>query len=167
MLLVFEHCGARQPCPTAKEEPHEPTTAACDYCRYPTGAVYLDELPWPVVVRRFRGGGSNTDVCYLLGHCAGHCGHRCCRRIMDDENVELVADRSSLCAQHPFECVGVSDGATWRTQSPYHNTDHRLCPYTRADSASEHAACFGSCRTTFARKVSRVSENKPGFRELG
>src|SRR5215210_8816096 len=81
--------------------------------------------------------------------------------IMDAKNVEFVAHHSSLCAQHPFECVGVSDGATWRAQSPYRSPDHRLYPYPRAGSLSFLPAGFGNCRPTFfARKVSRVSENR-------
>ena len=73
-----------------KEEPHESTTAARDRRRHPNGALQPDELPRPVVVPRSLSRRRKAEGLPLLGHRAWHRGHRCRRRIMDDEKVRLV-----------------------------------------------------------------------------
>src|ERR671910_3587624 len=109
MLLAFEHCGAPQPCPTAKEEPHEPTTAACDCCRHPTGAI---EPVWLslAVDASLPGGGTTTSIRPLHRPCTGR-GRSCSRsRVVDDEIVELPGHHRCLCAQPSFGSAGGSPG---------------------------------------------------------
>ena len=159
MLLVFEHCGAPQPCPTAKEE--EEIRMSSRPLSVSVAAILLALIslmnfpgPWWYLVPE----AVEVTPMFVIysGIVLGVVGLVAAVGLWMLKNVGLLAHHCSLCAQHPFERVWVSNGATWRTQSPYRSIDHRLCPYTRAGSASGHAACFGNCRPTFACKVRRV-----------
>ncbi len=154
---MFEHCGARQPCSTTKEEeirmsprPLPVTVAAIIQALF---SLMNFPGPWWYALP-----GVQEPPAFVIysGIALGIVGVAAAVGLWMIKACSLWLAISSLCAQHPFECVWVSHGATWRTQSPYRSTDHRLCPYTRAGSASGHVACFGNCRPTFACKVRRV-----------
>ncbi len=79
-------------------------TSARDCRRHPTGAMQLVEPPGSIVARV----GRRTGGCPLLRHCAGHCGPRRRRRIMDAQKVEPVAHHSCFSAEHPVGSAGVA-----------------------------------------------------------
>src|SRR5215213_11904813 len=77
---------------------------------------------------------------------------------MDAESVELLGHHRSVCAQLPFRSTGGSPGARGCTESCYRSNGGSGYPHHSVGSASRLPACFSSCRTTFARKVSWVPE---------
>jgi hypothetical protein len=128
----------------------------------------LSDFPWLFDFLFSRGGrttgvrgGRTTGVYPLLGICGGRCGPRRRGRIMDAESVELLGHHRSVCAQLPFRSTGGSPGARGRTESCYRSNGGSGYPHHSVGSASRLSAGFGRCRTTFARKVSRVSEKNP------
>ena len=126
-------------------------TSARDCRRHPTGAMQLIEPPGSVVPRV----GRCTGGCPLLRHCAGHCGPRRRRRIMDAQKVKPVAHHSCFSAEHP---VGSAEGgfcAKRPLASRSHSKGRSLCPYHCAGGrASVLPACSGSFPPRFREDLS-------------
>src|SRR5215211_3463456 len=77
---------------------------------------------------------------------------------MDAETMELLDYHRCLCTQLPFGSAGGNLCARHRTEGPYRSNGDSGHPHHSFGSASGLSAGFGRCRTTFARKVSWVSE---------
>src|SRR5215208_7983167 len=162
MLLGFERCGAPQPCPTAKEE--EETRMSSRPLPVTVAAILLVLLSlfnFPWVYEIFFPGAEGTGRAPLLGVCGRRCGPRRRRRIVDAQTMELLEHHRCLCAQLPFGSAGSSLCGRRRTECCYRSNGGSGYAHHRFGSASRLSAGFGRCRTTFARKVSRVSENAP------
>src|SRR5919107_5712110 len=102
--------------PRGKEERTDyalSTTAACDCRRYLTGAIEPVWLPLAVDAS-LSGGGATTSARPLHRSYAWHCGSHSCRRVVDDESVELQGHHRCLCTQPSF---GSSEGVL-RTDHP-------------------------------------------------
>ena len=109
--------------------------------------------PVPVVTSLSRS-GTTTSVHHLLGHRADYCRLRRRCRLMDAQKVELLGHHRYLRAQLPFRSAGGSPASNRRSAGQCLNNGSSGGSHHSADSASLLAACFGTCRPTFARKVS-------------
>src|SRR5215217_8300256 len=77
---------------------------------------------------------------------------------MDAQTMELLEHHRCLCAQLPFGSAGSSPCARGWPECCYRSNGGSGYPHHSVGSASRLPAGFSSCRTTFARKVSWVSQ---------